>query len=72
LLNPMGPAKEMPMIDEHCIQSAIRALIEQGLPMVCVIGANVHQPRQPEVPNIVNATDKASWQYFEETFTFTA
>ena len=65
----MGPSKEMPMVDEHCIQSAIRALIKEGLPMVCVIGTNVHQPRQPEVPNVVNTTDRASGQYFKETLT---
>src|SRR5579871_2143965 len=58
----------MPMIDKERIQSAVAAFLEQCLPMVCVVGANVNHPRQPELPNVVDPSEKASWQYFKETF----
>jgi hypothetical protein len=48
MLIPFGTAKEVSVIDKEGIQPAISVFLEDRLPGVCVMGANVYQPCEPK------------------------
>ena len=50
------------MINEERIQLAVGTLHEESLTMVSMVGANVDDPSQPEMPDVVNTPEIGSGQ----------
>ena len=48
LFSPFGTTKEVSVIDKERLQLSFRALQEDCLAIVCMSGANINEPCQPE------------------------